>query len=309
MATVSRVVNSNYPVNEDTKRKVEKAIEELGYTPNTIARSMKKKKTFTIGLVVPSVTNPYFNQLVEGVTSVATKIGYTVILSISNNSNKFNTIDDLISRRVDGIIFAIGVFDKDIKRIKNYSKKIPLVCINANFENINYVCIDEKKASLKGLECIENKKDKNVLLIRGGKDSPSYNIKEELYKKAFDKHYILNIENGNVSEAINYSKSVCKDFFTKNKNITDIIACNDLMAIGAIKALNELNIEVPKDVKVIGFDNIIYGTLIKPTLTTVDQKPFELGSVSCKKLIELSDKKIQNVQIIIEPKLIKRESM
>lgn len=309
VATISRVVNDNYPVKEETRERVKKIIEELGYTPNVLARSMVKKKTFTIGVIVSSVTNPFFNNLIEGINNTLAGFGYTILLCNSHHTDKIILLESLVSKQVDGIIYSDGVFDNnDLDKIVKFSKKLPIVCINCYNEEINYVSCDQILGTKLAFDYLIEKGHENILFIRSTENSPSYDIKEKLYIETFERKYFLKVDKGNISNTIVSTREACGAYFKNFENITAIFACNDLMAIGAIKGLQDLNINVPKDIEIIGFDNILYSDLIMPSLTTIDQQAYTLGEISSNRLKALIEKTEYKVQVMIKPELIKRES-
>ncbi|MFV0519886.1 MAG: LacI family DNA-binding transcriptional regulator [Lachnospirales bacterium] len=306
ITTVSRTINDNYPVKKETKEKIFKAIEILNFTPNELAVSMITKKTKTIGVVIPSISNAFFSTLVKGINEVVEKNNYTLLVCTSNNNEK-EIVVKLVSRQVDGIIIADGNLDSKKDFYNMIQKTIPLIFINSYDENFNYVSCDQKKGAYDALNFLKEKGHQNVLFIRGNENSESYNLKEKIFCEVFEKNEILVVDSGNKDNAILNTKNDIVNFYEKNRNITGIFACNDLMAVGVIKGLNHLKINIPNEVEVIGFDNTFLCELVAPTLSTVSQHITTLGKISCEKILQLIEKN-DKINVLINCDLVLRES-
>ncbi len=306
ITTVSRVINGNYPVKLETKEKVLKAIEELDFTPNDLAVSMIKKKTNTIGVIVPSISNIFFSTLVKGITEVLDNNGYTTLLCTSQD-NEIELVNKLKSRQVDGIIIA----DSNIKSKKEFYKKInkslPLIFINGYEKGFSNVSCDQHSGTKDAINYLLKNKHENILFVRGSEDSYSYNLKEEIYKSLVNIPSILVVEDGNKDDAILNTRKAIEKHIENSKEFTAVFACNDLMAIGVLEGLKENNMNVPNDVWVVGFDNIFLCDLVSPKLSSVDQNTFELGKISGENILKLSEKN-DIIDIRINSELVIRES-
>ncbi len=303
-------MNGNYPVKKETKEIVLKTIKELNFIPNDIAASMVKKKTNTIGVVVPSISNIFFSTLVKGISDILEKQNYTLFLCVSQN-NEVELVEKLISRQVDAIIIA----DSNLSKRKEFYLKVkntlPLLFINSYDEDFNYVSCNQEKGTVDALNYLKSLGHTEILFLRGSEDSYSYQMKEEIYKKAVINSKVLVVESGNKDDAISNTAKTVEALLKNENKYTAIFASNDLMAIGALRALETLNIKVPEDTCVIGFDNNYLCELVTPRLTTVDQKIYKLGnlaSLNIIKLLENSKKKNTEIKISTESELIIRES-
>ncbi len=311
ISTVSRVINNNYPVSEATRIKVEKAIKELDFKPNIVARSMVKNKTFTVGVIVPSITNFFFNLLVKAIDDCLSKKGYTMFLCNSNGYNSIKYVDMLMGRQVDGIIFADGILNKeDLEVYKTISKKVPMIFINSYFDDINYISSNQDLGTVLAFDYLENLGHKNIAFIKSKENSPSYKLKEKIYLNRVKKHTIITFDKGNEFSTTKYSEESIVANINKilENKITAIFACNDLMAIGAIKGLEKVNLKVPEDISVVGFDNIYVSDVISPKLTTVDQHIEKIGELAGINICNLIDDSSQKINIMIKPTLVKKES-
>ncbi len=299
ITTVSRVINDNYPVSEKTKKKVNTAIEELGFRPNLLARSLIQDRTQTIGIITPSIENLFFSEVIKGIdTFVDDKDYRSFLCSTTGDPDKEKAmIDSLINRSVDGII----VIDPRTKNIQGgfyegISRRIPLVLINGFNEGIrcNFVLNDDVTGSLSALRYLRDIGRKRIGLLLGRK-SYSYDIKEKVYRTfcqennmEFKQENLLRIQAGNSLDAANQAKAIVMDYFKKASEPLDGLLCaNDLMAVGALNGVRELGLEVPKDISIIGFDNSLVSQISYPPLSTVDHHMNELGTLAAKLMVNL----------------------
>lgn len=319
ITTVSRVVNKNYPVSQNTKNKVDKAIKELDYNPNMLARGLIKDKTKTIGIITPSIENLFFSAVINAIDSeVATK-GYDIFLCNTKGvaENERRTIGMLLSRSVDGII----AIDPRTENIKNgfYTKisdKKPTILTNAYNKQIdcNFVLNDERSGMNEAILYLMNLGHSEIAFLRG-RSSYSYDMKEKIYSEyimintKLSKPHIIQVESGNEIETVKHSSLKVEAYLKKHPEVTAIIACNDWMAVGAIEGAKKSRLKVPEDLSVIGFDNTLISQISTPELTTIDHNMAQLGKASAKRLLEIiKENKKESQKIIIDTKLIKRNS-
>ena len=317
VATVSRVMNGNYPVKSETRETVLKVIKELNYIPNMQARELTKQKSTTIGVVVPSINNMFFTELVYGIENELKTNSLSIILACTNGDSdeEQKCVNNLISRNVSGIIVAgPGTENIKAKFYDNISHKIPLVFINSEYmdSNISYVSNDEASGAKIALNYLLDNNHKDILFVRG-KDSYSYDIKEKIYKeimaKNFDSSKIINIGNGNTSDTVDNTMNIFLDILN-NRSSTAVFACNDLMAVGVLNACKKLGIKVPNEISIIGYDNIPLSKFVEPKLTTMDQNMFFLGANAAQLLVEKinCDNKFSK-RIILNNSLVERETV
>ncbi len=317
VATVSRVMNGNYPVKAETRETVLKVIKELNYIPNMQARELTKQKSTTIGVVVPSINNMFFTELVYGIENELKTNSLSIILACTNGDSdeEQKCVNNLISRNVSGIIVAgPGTENIKAKFYDNISHKIPLVFINSEYmdSNISYVSDDEASGAKIALNYLLDNNHKDILFVRG-KDSYSYDIKEKIYKeimaKNFDSSKIINIGNGNTSDTVDNTMNIFLDILN-NRSSTAVFACNDLMAVGVLNACKKLGIKVPNEISIIGYDNIPLSKFVEPKLTTMDQNMFFLGANAAQLLVEKinCDNKFSK-RIILNNSLVERETV
>lgn len=319
VATVSRVMNGNYPVKAETREKVLQVIDELNYIPNMQARELTQQKSATIGVVVPSINNMFFPDVVNGIESYLKDKSLSVLLTCTNGDavEEEKCINNLISRNVSGII----VISPNIKTIKsklyhNIANKIPIVFVNGYAMDSNISCVsnDETSGARVALNHLLDNNHKDILFVRG-KDSYSYDLKEDLYIQVmkeienFNPNSIVNIGNGNSSDTVDNTTNIMIEFL-KTSSATAVFACNDLMAVGILNACKKLSLDVPKDFSIIGFDNIPLSRFVEPKLTTMDQNMFLLGTNAALLLIEKIECDNQySKRIILNNRLIERNTV
>ncbi|WP_027632476.1 LacI family DNA-binding transcriptional regulator [Clostridium hydrogeniformans] len=317
ITTVSRVLNNNYPVKKETREKIEKAIEKLNYRPNTMARSLITKKTGVIGVVVPGLTNLFFPTVVEAIEEYIDKEGYSIMLCHSKGDSKreCEIIEGLLSKRVDGII-AIDPSYENLKSgyLGKVCATVPTILVNGSPEGFkgNFVSYDEKVGTLEAFDYLYELGHRKIAFIRGD-NSFSYDLKENVYKeflkdRNIDYLEIIKVGQANSLGVIDKSGDIIRDKI-KESEPTAIFCCNDLIALSTMKVCSDLNLEIPRDISIIGFDNTLISNIMSPKLTTVDQGMVESGQRAAMELMDLFDKDIRrNKKIIIDTNLIIRES-
>lgn len=319
VATVSRVMNGNYPVKAETKKRVLEVVKELNYIPNMQARELTQKKSATIGVVVPSINNMFFPEVIKGIESNLKLNSLSLILASSNNDagEEKLCVNNLLSRNVSGII----VIDPNTNNIKSkfyhiISKQTPIVFVNGHSvsANISSVVNDEAMGASMALNYLLENNHKDILFVRG-KDSYSYDIKEKVYKEmmtdlnCFKPKNIINIGNGNSSETVDNTIYTFLDIL-KTSSATAVFACNDLMAVGVLNACKKLNIAVPRHLSVIGYDNIDLSKFVEPKLTTIDQNMLLLGTNAATLLLEkIESDNSSSKRIILINSLIERDTV
>ena len=316
VATVSRVVNGNYPVKEETKKKVRQVIEQLQYVPNIQARELNMQRSSTIGVVVPSLYNMFFAEVIDGIEEKLRCDAYSLLLCCAKNDSQQEAkcITDLMSRNVSGII----VISPNTENIEtNFYERIvpmqPLVFINsyAKIANISYVANDEDQGTRLALQKLLEYGHEKILFVRGV-NSDSYKIKEEAYadimkqRGLFREEYIINIGEGNSTDTVDNTMLKLMEPL-QSLEATAILASNDLMGVGAVNACKKLGLAVPGDVSVIGYDNISLSHIVEPKLSTMDQNMKELGSNAAELLIE-KIKTGKNKKVVLTNTFIERET-
>ncbi|SHG99653.1 LacI family DNA-binding transcriptional regulator [Tepidibacter thalassicus] len=318
-STVSRVVSDDSRISERTKKKVLEVMKELGYYPNSIARSLANNKTNTIGVIMPYGSedifmNPFFQESLRGISLVASKNCYDILISTSRkNEDEIDILKCLIKgKKVDGLILTrSNENDESIKYLRE--NKVPFVLIGSclEYDDIPSVDNDNKKASYELTSLLIKKGRKNIAFIGGELHSVVIKNRFEGYKKALSDNNLEFNENYFISDKfLEESGYKLTGELLKLKNIPDaIIVSDDLMSLGAMKKIKEEKYRVPQDIMLASFNNSFLAKYANPSITSIDINSLELGKIACKKLFNiLKNKKNENSKEIVEYKIIERES-
>jgi LacI family transcriptional regulator len=316
VTTVSRVLNNKPDVSEDTKAKIEKIMDELGYKPNGIARGLVLNKTYSIGLIIPDISNPYFPEVAKGVENKAKEKGYSVIFCDTSNDKdeEKNAIELLKSKRVDGIILSLSINNiKELKKLEN--EQFPVVQIDRKVPGSNYptVTIDNINSGFKATKYLIQLGHTKIAHLTGDLDTKTGQDRLVGYKQALKEFNLFEKEDwileGDYSKESGFK--LMKSLLEQKTRPTAVFAANDLMAIGAYETIFNYELEIPDDISLIGHDDIGVASTVRPGLTTMAQPKYELGQKAAKILIE----EIENENEInkgdnklLESKLIIRES-
>ncbi|URN96450.1 MAG: LacI family transcriptional regulator [Candidatus Pristimantibacillus lignocellulolyticus] len=309
VATVSRVLNNKGYVGQDTREKVESSIIELNYKPNEVARSLFKKQSNTIGLIVPDIMNPFFPELARAVEDTAIKLGYNVILcnSDANREKEQAYLDVLQQKYVNGIIVSSNTMTAD----QIIEINIPVVSIDREIsKGLPTIVVENKNGAIAATRFLKSKGCKRIAHIRGTYGIVNAEERCEGYKEVVDQELWFGesyIVNGNYE--MQSSIKATLELLSQHPEIDGIFAANDIMAIGAIKAAHQLGIKVPEELSIIGFDGISLSAATIPELTTIVQPIYELGEKATTLLVNLMEQKaVEETFFKFDVELIERNS-
>lgn len=314
--TVSRVLNNFPHIKESTRERVLSTINELGFSPDQIARSLTKKKTKTIGLVVGDISNPFYAETAKVIIAKARELEYDVFLYDTNysDSNFEKAIKMILDKKVDGMIIAsVSRYDDKVKQL--YEQGYPIILYNRNIEekNVNYIDLDNIQGAKLAMKHLVELNHKKVAYISGPSMFSTFyqrhvgyvnSIKE--YNLEYKEEYIYNGD-FTYEKIYNFSKSL----LSQKDRPTAFFAATDQMAIAVLGAAVDCYIRVPKELSVIGFDNISISESPYVGLTTISQQKNKMALLAVEKLILLIEKEIEQdmpIQITLEPKLIVRKT-
>ncbi|OHX51681.1 transcriptional regulator [Planococcus faecalis] len=313
IATVSRYLNGKGYVSQKAEIKIRDVMNRLDFKPNEIARSLSNKKTNTIALIIPDILNPFFPELVVAIEGVAKERGYSLVLintqeEFLHSSGFWRSLE---SRYIDGLILASFQFTEEVQKgMENI--KLPFVTIDraAGENNNNSIGIDNYKGAKMAVEHLIEVGCKNIVHISGPKTYPSSSDRLLGYidamKERFPDQKAFFYE-GNFSLESGYD--LTKQLIIENKGYDGIFLANDFMAIGAIKALKEMKVNVPEEMAIIGFDGIKLTEMVDPEISTIKQPIYALGAKATTRLINIIEKKEnQNLYSKLEVRLMKKES-
>lgn len=316
-ATVSRVINKSPRVRPQTVAKVEAVMRKNNYLPNSIARSLASKNNKTIGIIVASITNPAYSEMIRSIQDEAEKYGYVTIVcnSDENMEKEREYIDMLLEKQVAGVIFpgGRGIGGKYNDHVFELSKKVPVVLANECLEgpNIYSIICNKEKGSYDMVRHLLTLGHKEIAMITG---YPNYNPsieKYQGYRRALEEYGIAIREDLVVYsnyQMIGGYKAALKLMKLKIPP-TAILTANDLMAIGCIRALQRHGIRVPEDIAVAGYDDIRMNRYLHPSITSVSQDINGIAHLAAKTLIAVLNKE-DNVPVkqVTQPTVQIRES-
>lgn len=295
ITTVSRVLNeTEHSVSPDTRERVLHAIKELGFYPNAMARGLHMNKTRTIGLIIQDISNPYYPSIVRGVEDGAQELGYTVILANAYRSRERTTkyLNVLREKRVDGIIFTGGGVVKDAVEERFFEQAHIATVVIGKSCNVQLpaIQVNNVQSSREACEHLIKQGHEQIVTITGPNDSTTTIDRLEGYYQALKNHGIEPRNEWVIPGTFEFEsgyKAVEKFPEVGKGKVSAVFAQNDMMAIGAMKALRERGLKVPEDVAVIGFDNIPLSSFVTPELSTVTVPVYELGRTAMKILSDL----------------------
>ncbi|MCP1223836.1 LacI family DNA-binding transcriptional regulator [Sebaldella sp. S0638] len=313
IATVSRVLNKNGRYSQETEEKILKIIEESGYRRNVNAKSLRTKKTQTLGVIVPDITNEFFAKIIQSVERNAMKYDYSVFVcnTDEDEAREQMQVKNLLEKFVDGIIYISGKTNSGEEVEGNIG--IPVVYIDRYISASKmYVQSDNKEGGYLATKELLDAGCENIMIIKDFRQISSIISRYDGYKRALkeagksvDENLIYNVDHVNYEEA---KKGVLEKIKSGIK-FDGIFATNDWMALGAISALREKKIRIPEDVKIVGFDNMSISEITSPSITTIHQDSEKLGEYATEILMGIILKDEAEVKSISVPvKLIRRKS-
>ncbi len=308
--TVSKALKDYYDISPETKRRVKKLAEELNYVPNSLAVTFKTKESKTIGLIIPEVVHHFFSNVIKGIIEEAEKKNYLVIILQSNESFEMEKkhLELLMSKRVDGVLMSLSNETIRYKHIdKVLDKGIPLVLFDKVSKSVNCskVVIDDTQAAFMATSYLIQRGCKKIAHIRGPLSPLNAIERFKGYKKAlahhqipFDNSLVYTCEDVTFDEGYAFAQQIIE----QHPDVDGIFAITDLVATGVITRFNELEVNIPEQVSVIGFSNWFMSRAISPPLSTIDQPGFDMGAKAFQQLLEEINLKRNNQAV--HPKTI-----
>lgn len=314
-ATVSRFLNGHITVREETQRRIEDAVRMLDYRPHYLARSLVLKETQTIGAVIPDILNPYFSELARGVEDEAVRTGWSMVLCNSDNKvdKELSYLQMLQYRRVDGIVLvSSGQSKESLQALMDGGVHVALAARRVDGVKTDSVTIQNTRGAYEATRYLIGLGHRRIAMIGGISQVVSSRERLEGYRMGLAEAGIP-VEKGLILEGglqIQGGYSAMKRLLRRSPRPTAVFAANDLMAIGAINAIQTEGAVVPDDISVVGFDGISLGDVIKPRLTTVSVAPYRIGRTACRLLLDRVARKRNPAprMLTVEPSLVIRES-
>ena len=281
VATVSRVLNGKELVREETSAQVLEAARSLRYVPNVAARSLSIRRSNTIGIVLPEMHGEFFSEVIRGVDVAARRAGYHILVSGSHSdAGEMMDVVEAMRGRVDGLV----VMAPDVA-VDSLSDRVPLVLLNSSDQHHHVITIDNYGGARTMMRHLIDLGHKHIAFICG--PSQNADAKERIrgYRQCMRSLEVKPIEvKGDFTEAS--GAAAAREIVKMTPRPTAIFAANDSMAIGALGALAEARVRVPKDIAVAGFDDIPIARYVSPQLTTIGVDIAELGRRAFAVLVE-----------------------
>ena len=315
-STVSRALNNSPRVAQKTKDKIFEKANELGYQRNHLASNLRKRKTFTLGVIVPRISRHFFSSAIAGIEETAFKAGYNVIIcqSLESLEREQSIINTLLANRVDGVLISISMETKNYDHLKGLKQRnIPFIFFDrhCDISENTKVVIDDFEAAFTAVEHLIQKNSKEIAHFSGPQNLEIYKNRFKGYKAALKKHNIPFRKELVITSSLMEKDGVenVKKMLTLPYKIDGLFCANDVVAIGAIKYFKKIKINIPEDIAIVGFSNETISSVIEPALTTINQSGFEIGAVAANLLVDkISNKNQVHETIIVKTNLIERKS-
>jgi LacI family transcriptional regulator len=324
-ATVSRVLsNSNYPVSEKLRSKIQTLADELNYIPNLIGKQLKTDINMTLGVIIPSISNPFYASVMLGIEEAARKGGYQVLLCNSLQDGKLEEayLQTLFEKQVKGIIISsISGNRKLLSKLIDYGLQLVVIDQKLDIPDALQIEFDYRRGGYMAANHLIEKGHRRIGYVTAPLDRPS---RQQIYQgfcEALNQHGIqLEEDYLQVTEDVKEiydgifefenGRLLTRKLLQLPERPTAIFACNDLTAFGVIHECSVNQVLVPDEISVMGFDNIEFSTMVTPPLTTIKQPNYEMGKLACHMLLErLKEESEDDMTVMLQPKLVERNSV
>ena len=320
-STISRALKDYPGISDETKKKVKEVAEKLNYRPNAIALSLRKSRSYTIGVIIPEVVHFFFSTVISGIEEVAFSRGYNVILTQTNEklAREKSSINTMLSNQIDGFMIS---FSKETSDFDHFSQLLeqnyPIVFFDRvpDLDGAVNVIVDDYQGAYDATKHLIEQGYNTIAHLAGPKNLKICIERERGYRDALKAHqmpireeFILECADGTPEHSKEITRKLIANFADKPDAI---FANNDMVAAGAMMACKEAGLRIPEDVGIVGFSDWQICTLVDPSLSSVYQPGFQIGSKATELLLDMIEKKISADQIkspvVLNTKLIMRKS-
>jgi LacI family transcriptional regulator len=291
VSTVSHVINNTRVVSDESRQRVMSAMEELGYRPNALARSLRRRKTNTLGMIVPDSANPFFAEVARAIEDASFAQNYSVILCNSEGDLEKQQAytNVLIDNRVAGILFvAAGISTELVNDLER--RRVPLVVVDREVPGVEVdtVMTNHAQGGSLATQHLINLGHRRIACIAGNSEVSPSAERLKGYRRSLEDNNLAHDERLVVKGDFQYESGY--EATTRLLALEDppsaVFACNDLMAVGCISAARQLGLRVPDELSVVGFDDVRLASFTNPPLTTIAQPIAEIGELATKMLLE-----------------------
>jgi len=320
VATVSRVLNSTAPVRDSTRAKIEAIIQKYQFQPNAMARSLLKKETGIIGVILPDITNPFFPEVFSGAEQEGNESGHTFFLcnTIGFYDKESEFLNMMQEKRVDGILFMGGRINLKecdpslVQEVVEHAQRIPLVLVNGDLKNsdLTRVVVDEYAGTRLAVRHLIDLGHTRIGFIGGEHHMTTTSVKIRAFRKSLKEAGLPIREEWILPDSfsVESGRAQMDRILDLSDRPTAVCCVNDFTAIGAIKTAVERGLHVPDDISIVGFDDIPLSHHVIPELTTISQQANDLGRTAVQVLRKLMQKEKVKKVTSLEPQLVIRQS-
>jgi len=317
-STVSRALKDFPGISPNTRKAVMDLANQYNYRPNAIALSLRNQKTNVIGVIIPETVHFFFSTVISGIEDEAMKEGYNVMICQSNENyeREADSIDALMSARVDGLLVSISRETSDLAHLqKVVDEGVPMVFFDRLVEGMNAtsVIVDDYQGAYDAVEHLIEQGCRNIVhlagpenLIIGRKRKEGYLSALEDNEIPIDESYIVECRYGTQEEA----ETAMEKLLASGKRIDGVFANNDMAALGSLKAIKKAGLKIPDDIAIVGYSDWQFSSLVHPSISSVSQPGYEMGREAARMMFEEINRKEvgKSVIKILDTELIVRES-
>lgn len=313
-ATVSRALMNPEKVSSSTRKRVEEAVLEAGYSPNSLARNLRRNESKTIVAIVPDICDPYYTEIIRGIEDAAMEHGYLVLLGDSGQQKKRESsfVNLVFTKQADGMLLLGTDLPFDVS--KPEQKNLPPMVMACEFApelELPTVHIDNLTSAFEAVNYLTQMGHKRVAQIAGPDTAVLCQFREQGYQQALRRSGITRNPDYSVSGDFSFESGAqaVRQLLALSEPPTAIFCHNDTMAIGAIQEAKRLGTRVPQDLSVVGFDDIQFAQYCDPPLTTISQPRYEIGRQAMLMMLELlRGNDVQAGSRLLETQLVVRDS-
>lgn len=310
VSTVSRILNNRGYISDDARKKVHEAMEKLNYQPNEVARSLSKKTTNTIGVIVPHISHPYFSKVISCLEAAADEKGYKILLFNSKNRDdkQARYVEMCKSNRVAGVILMSGLVSMDNLK----SLTVPLITIERNLEwgTASVECDNLSGGRMAAKHLISCGCRKLMHISGVNETAMPADAREAGFIEVCEEHHVAHLEYKTSVKQYNESEyhEFLKNALSDNRDCDGIFASSDMIAAQVIQVARRFGIRIPEDMKLVGFDDTNIAMLTTPTITTIHQPVEEMMHAAVEELLSAAEGMVVPSRTILPVRLVERES-
>ena len=313
-ATVSRALSGSPEIGDATRERILKICDEMKYIPDSVARSMVKRRTDIIGVVTASINNPFMSELIEAIEIAARERGYSLMVCNSSYDLELEKrqFSLLLGRRVDGIIVIPAGHDT-AANLSAYESDIPVVYVSENLQDgeASYVAIDNAAGARIGVEFLHSKGHRSILYLGRRRGSLTHSLRADgVVSACRDLGMKVTFKDNNSAgkSSMDVGNQLAREYFASPCGATAIFCATDALALGVMRAADEAGVRIPEDVSLLGFDNISFTALPRIGITTVEQPKTEMAQAAVELLLADRTEEGAKSSRSIAPRLVERSS-